>query len=232
MPLCKVAFCFAPCGHGGSRQNFLGVSVLEFTAANFNRGALNAVKQVGREGFAMCGLFALVNPHGVTERDEGWAADALRHMYRRGPDSQVIFQTPDDRCVMAHSRLAILDPRSAADQPMVHPGTGASIVYNGEIYNFPELRRALVARGERFQTHCDTEVVLRLYVLDGLVGLQGLRGMYAFAIWDPRDQSLVVCRDSFGIKPLYMWKDAGRTVVASQVKALAAGLAKVEGNPD
>jgi len=180
----------------------------------------------------MCGLFALVNPHGVTERDEGWAADALRHMYRRGPDSQVIFQTPDDRCVMAHSRLAILDPRSAADQPMVHPGTGAAIVYNGEIYNFPELRRALVARGERFQTHCDTEVVLRLYVLDGLVGLQGLRGMYAFAIWDPRDQSLVVCRDSFGIKPLYMWKDAGRTVVASQVKALAAGLAKVEGNPD
>jgi asparagine synthase (glutamine-hydrolysing) len=133
---------------------------------------------------------------------------------------------------MAHSRLAILDPRSAADQPMVHAGTGAAIVYNGEIYNFPELRRALVARGERFQTHCDTEVVLRLYALDGLTGLQALRGMYAFAIWDPRDQALVVCRDSFGIKPLYMCRDAQRIIVASQVKALAAGSAEVEANPD
>jgi asparagine synthase (glutamine-hydrolysing) len=180
----------------------------------------------------MCGLFALVNAEGVTEQDEAWASDALQHMYRRGPDSQVMFRTPDGRCVMAHSRLAILDPRSAADQPMVHQETGAAIVYNGEIYNFPELRRALVARGETFETHCDTEVVLRLYVLDGLAGLQTLRGMYAFAIWDPRDRSLVVGRDSFGIKPLYMWSQAGRTVVASQVKALAAGLAEVEGHAD
>jgi len=124
---------------------------------------------------------------------------------------------------LAHRRLAIIDLTEAAAQPMHDPETGNVIVFNGEIYNYRELRRELEAQGVTFRTQSDTEVLLALYRVHGSDMLPKLRGMFAFALWDALQQSLLLARDPLGIKPLY-YADDGRTLrFASQVKALLAG---------
>ncbi|HEU4950688.1 MAG TPA: asparagine synthase (glutamine-hydrolyzing), partial [Holophagaceae bacterium] len=120
-------------------------------------------------------------------------------------------------------RLAILDLSEAAAQPMLSADGRLALVFNGELYNHRELRQELASRGRTFRTTSDTEVLLGLWDQHGPEMLSRLRGMYAFALWDARDQSLFLARDPFGIKPLYL-ADDGRTLrFASQVKALLAG---------
>ena len=124
---------------------------------------------------------------------------------------------------LAHRRLSIIDLSEAGAQPMGTPDQSLWVVFNGEIYNYRELRHGLESQGHRFQSQSDTEVLLHLYREYGAGMMARLRGMYAFAIWDNVRKSLLLSRDPFGIKPLY-YADDGQTLrFASQVKALLAG---------
>jgi len=129
----------------------------------------------------------------------------------------------DNRVGLAHRRLAIIDLSESGSQPMVTADGSLIVTYNGEIYNYRELRAGLEKKGYRFCSTSDTEVLLHLYADRGAEMVQHLRGMYAFAIWDNRKQGLFLARDPFGIKPLYLADDGATLRVASQVKALLAG---------
>lgn len=142
---------------------------------------------------------------------------ALAH---RGPDD---FGTAMDRRAgvgLAHRRLSIIDLSARGRQPMVDVTKTATIVYNGEIYNYRELRRELVRDGFAFQSDCDTEVLLNLYLRDGEKMMERLNGIYAFAIHDHRDDSLLIARDGIGVKPLYYAECSRGFVFASEMKAL------------
>jgi asparagine synthase (glutamine-hydrolysing) len=163
----------------------------------------------------MCGICGTV---GRAEHGELRAmASSMAH---RGPDGDGIRVFPGELPAgLGHRRLAIIDPSPAGAQPMGFADRWW-ITYNGELYNFPELRRELEARGERFETQCDTEVVLRLYAVDGPAMLERLNGIFAFAIWDDRDQRLFLARDRLGVKPLYHTQVDGTLAFASELRAL------------
>ncbi len=182
----------------------------------------------------MCGLAAIF-AYGSAARPV--AADELARitgaMAKRGPDGEGRWISGDGRIGLGHRRLAILDPTPSGAQPMALTAQGATnapapdarlaITFNGEIYNFLELRAELESQGCVFRTRSDTEVLLHLYDRDGARMVERLRGMYAFAIWDGAKRGLLVARDPFGIKPLYIADDGATLRVASQVKALRAG---------
>jgi len=146
-------------------------------------------------------------------------------MARRGPDGEGLWMSDDERIGLAHRRLAIIDLSADAAQPMTleSPAGRLHISYNGEIYNFRELRRELEAAGARFRTASDTEVLLHLYQRYGRAMTSRLRGMFAFAIWDEKRRGMLLGRDGFGVKPLYYMDDGKTLSAASQVKALLAG---------
>ena len=139
----------------------------------------------------------------------------------RGPDDRGFCS--DGPVTLGMCRLAIIDPANG-HQPMVSANGRFSLVFNGAIYNHRELRTGLEARGWNFRTHCDTEVLLAAFALDGAACLGRLRGMFAFAVWDAREQKLFAARDALGIKPLYYARlpDSG-LIFASEIKALLAG---------
>ena len=155
-------------------------------------------------------------------------SDAMVH---RGPDASGTWvSAPDSRgwgALLAHRRLSILDLSPAGAQPMVDPVTGHVIVFNGEIYNFRDLRRRLVAEGQELRSTGDTAVMLRALGLHGPEAVGWLRGMFAFACWDPKERRLLLARDPLGIKPLYLARssdpDAGWSLAfASELRALLA----------
>lgn len=163
----------------------------------------------------MCGITGLLNLDGapVDVATLTHMRDSLTH---RGPDAYGIWT--DGAIGFGHRRLSIIDLKDGA-QPMRDPETGTVLTYNGEIYNFREVREVLEARGHTFRTHSDTEVVLRSYIEWGEEMCQHFNGMFAFAIWDPRQQKLLMARDRLGIKPLY-WTRMGDTLAfASENKA-------------
>lgn len=172
----------------------------------------------------MCGLAAIYQYHrdsGPVSREELVAVrDA---MTPRGPDGAGLWISNDGRIGLAHRRLAILDLSEAGAQPMSADDGRYRIVFNGEIYNFRELRRELEGRGCRFRTQTDTEVLLYAYRIYGRGMVSRLRGMFAFAIWDEEKKSIFLARDHFGIKPLYYYDDGSSVRIASQVRALIAG---------
>jgi asparagine synthase (glutamine-hydrolysing) len=164
----------------------------------------------------MCGIAGIFLRNGDTVGEQPLAAmtTCLSH---RGPDGDGFFRRGP--VGLGHRRLAIID-LVTGDQPMSNEEAGVTVVFNGEIYNFRELRRELEARGSRFRTASDTEVILRAYEEYGLECLRHLRGMFAFAIWDHRRQRLFLARDRVGIKPLvYAW-DGRRLLFASEPKAI------------
>lgn len=170
----------------------------------------------------MCGLTAIFSYRGAPVN----CAELLRireHMTPRGPDGAGIWLSESGHVGLAHRRLAILDLSENGAQPMLDPGTGNYIVFNGEIYNYPALRADLEAAGHTFRSHTDTEVLLKLYAVYDQEMVHKLRGMYAFALWDARVSRLFLARDHFGIKPLYYHDDGQTFRVASTVKALLAG---------
>ena len=144
-------------------------------------------------------------------------AAALRH---RGPDAQGVYR--DRRCGLAHARLSIIDLASG-QQPMVDADDRYAITYNGEVFNYVELRAELAALGHRFRTQSDTEVVLVAWRQWGEACLPRLNGQFAFAIWDRQDQTLVLARDRLGVRPLYLCEHGGALWFASEVKAIFAG---------
>lgn len=141
--------------------------------------------------------------------------DAQRH---RGPDGEGVWS--DGRAVLGHRRLTILDLSDAAAQPLRDPATGVALTFNGEIYNYMELRAVLENRGHRFRSSGDTEVLLRGYLEFGTGILAQLNGMYAFAIWDPRHQELFAARDPAGQKPFIYYHGLAGLVFASELAAL------------
>jgi len=176
----------------------------------------------------MCGIAgaagSISNRGATTECVERISA-AQRH---RGPDGSGLWSAESGEAVFGHRRLAIIDLTEAGAQPMVDGASGCAITFNGEIYNFRELRAELEAFGERFNSSSDTEVVLKAYARWGLGVIPRLRGIFAMAIWDPRSRAVHLVRDHLGIKPLYWTKvhdsPLGREVVlfASEVRALLA----------
>jgi asparagine synthase (glutamine-hydrolysing) len=174
----------------------------------------------------MCGLTGIFayNPcAAVPNRRELRAS--RDYMRARGPDGAGEWWGEDGRIGLGHRRLSIIDLSQQADQPMTSSDGRYVIVFNGEIYNHLELRSKLEKRGACFRTTSDTEVLLQLYALYGVEMFQQIRGMYAFAIWDVRDGNLLLARDPYGIKPLYISNDGWTFRFASQVKALLEGRA-------
>lgn len=172
----------------------------------------------------MCGIsgiFAYAPDAPPVAREELLATREA--MARRGPDGAGIWIAPHEKIGLANRRLAILDLSASGAQPMSTPDGRLWITFNGEIYNFRELRDGLEKRGQRFRSTGDTEVLLYLYLRHGPDMVRQLRGMFAFGIWDEREGALFLARDSFGIKPLYYSDSGGVLRFGSQVKALLAG---------
>lgn len=179
----------------------------------------------------MCGVAGFVFTSNATEAS---TLDAVRRMTARmaprGPDAEGLWTSAG--VVLGHRRLAILDLDARANQPMVSTNGRYAIVFNGEIYNFRELRRELEAEGVAFRTTSDTEVLLTLFAREGERMLPRLRGMFAFAIWDTQSRELFLARDPYGIKPLYYTQTKNGLLFASQVKALlTSGLVSTEREP-
>ncbi len=177
----------------------------------------------------MCGIAGVVGQ--ASERNRAALALMSEAMVHRGPDAQGAWESPPDGrgwgVMLAHRRLSILDLSPAGAQPMVDPVTGHVIVFNGEIYNYVELRERLVAEGQTFASTGDTAVLLRALGTHGLDALRWLRGMFAFALWDPASRRLLLARDPLGIKPLYLVRSrdpaAGWSLAfASELRALLA----------
>src|SRR5260221_1734312 len=169
---------------------------------------------------SMCGIAGLVQRGGATRPVLEKMADVLVH---RGPDSGGFHERGG--AGLAVRRLKVID-LVTGDQPIRSACSGATIIYNGELYNYRELRADLEQRGHRFGTASDTEVVLHFYEEHGVAGLAQLNGIFAFAIDDPRSERLVIVRDHLGVKPLYYAEPSpGTLVFASEPKAiLATGL--------
>ncbi|MBI1944063.1 MAG: asparagine synthase (glutamine-hydrolyzing) [Deltaproteobacteria bacterium] len=171
----------------------------------------------------MCGIAGAV---GLIDDD---VVGAVRSMSRaqahRGPDGEGFFQsaTGDFEVALAHRRLAIIDLSTNANQPMVEPASGCVVVFNGEIYNFAELRAELAAKGAVFRTKSDTEVILHAWLAWGPDAVKRFRGIFAFALWDPRARTLSLVRDPLGVKPLYVAQRGATLYFASEVRALLDG---------
>lgn len=165
----------------------------------------------------MCGIAGIYNLNDlpVSAVDVKKMTDAIRH---RGPDGEG--QYVDGSLGLGHRRLSIIDLTEAGSQPMASAGGDCVISYNGEVYNFGELRQDLEDKGHTFRSQTDTEVVLNAYLEWGTDCVDHFNGMFAFAIWDKRCQRLFLARDRFGVKPLYYWYRGGRFVFASEIKAM------------
>lgn len=164
----------------------------------------------------MCGIAGSLREGGEEEvRAVNTMTDALIH---RGPDSGAVVRR--GRAVLGHRRLAVIDTSKAANQPMDDKISGLCIVLNGEIYNFQEIRTELESFGETFNTKSDTEVLLKSYARWGEACLQRLNGMFAFAIWNPLNQTLFLARDRLGKKPLFYQNTEEGLIFASELPAL------------
>jgi len=154
----------------------------------------------------MCGIAGILGRIG--ERNRAALQRMSDAMVHRGPDGHGTWESPPDAsgsgAMLTHRRLAILDLSPAGAQPMVDPVSGHVIVFNGEIYNFQELRDRLIASGQTFQSTGDTAVLLRALGAQGPDAVASLRGMFAFASWNPHRRQLLLARDPLGIKPLYI----------------------------
>lgn len=170
----------------------------------------------------MCGIAGYLAPNNYW--DAGIVSDVeamTLSMLRRGPDAHGLWVSTESRIALGHRRLAIVDLSDDANQPMISSDETLSIVFNGEIYNYKELRADLKKNHRiEFKTNSDTEVILGLYSVFGLSFAEKLRGMFAIAIWDKTKSKLVLSRDGYGIKPLYYYFDGNQIIFASQVKAL------------
>src|SRR5262245_42512049 len=177
----------------------------------------------------MCGIAGII---GRLDEPNRAALERMKDaMIHRGPDaSGTWLSAPDNHgwgALLAHRRLSILDLSPAGAQPMVDPVTGHVVVFNGEIYNFGDLRQRLTSEGQKFQSSGDTAVMLRAIGLHGSAAVSWLRGMFAFASWDPTQRRLLLARDPLGIKPLYLARSSDpnadwSVAFASEVRALLA----------
>jgi asparagine synthase (glutamine-hydrolysing) len=180
----------------------------------------------------MCGIAGIYAYHYAASAVDPAELRRIRdHMAARGPDGLGEWYSPDERVGFGHRRLTIIDLSDRGSQPMTSANGKLVVTFNGEIYNYRELRSSLEARGYEFRSQSDTEVLLHLYAEMGAAMVNELRGMFAFALWDADKVGLLLARDPYGIKPLYYADDGWTLRFASQVKALLAG-GKVSRNPE
>jgi asparagine synthase (glutamine-hydrolysing) len=178
----------------------------------------------------MCGISGVVALHGElihTERKYQAIFDQL--LAHRGPDGRGTWVNGANSAFFAHYRLAIIEPSSQSSQPMQSAAQNV-VVFNGEIYNYRELRQVAEQKGFVFRTGSDTETILAAYELDGLEAFAKLRGMFAVALWDEGQKKLVLVRDRFGIKPLYYCEVGNEFYFASEMKALLPFLPSIATN--
>ena len=166
----------------------------------------------------MCGICGIASRTAAPDLDRLAAMSAS--LVHRGPDSGGEYA--GGPVALAARRLSIID-LAGGDQPMTSEDGSCVVVQNGEIYNYPELRRELEREGHSFRTHCDTEVHLHLYERHGPEYVRRLRGMFAVALWDAEARRLVLARDRYGIKPLYYRDTNGSLEFASELRALPRG---------
>jgi asparagine synthase (glutamine-hydrolysing) len=155
----------------------------------------------------MCGICGYLSKR---EYNEQMLVDMNDTMFHRGPNDSGVYQTrmkSGHYLGMAHRRLSILDLSELGHQPMFSTDKSVCIVYNGEVYNFRELRIDLENKGYTFKSNCDTEVIVALYMEYGISFLQYLNGMFAIAIYDVKEDMLILARDRIGKKPLYYYND-------------------------
>jgi len=167
----------------------------------------------------MCGIAGQYCYNGSLP-DEKLLAEMSKRLAHRGPDGEGTYI--HGSIGLAHRRLAIIDLSENAHQPMSNEDNTLWLVYNGEIYNFVELRSELIQKGHSFKSKTDSEVILHAYEEWGTECLARFNGMWAFALWDEKQQQLFCARDRFGIKPFYYTEVAGSLIFASEIKALLA----------
>jgi asparagine synthase (glutamine-hydrolysing) len=167
----------------------------------------------------MCGIAGIVSAQSGDRIDAETIHRMCQSIVHRGPDDEGLFVK--DGTGLGMRRLSIIDV-AGGHQPVFNEDKSIWIVYNGETYNFPELRPELESRGHRFSTHSDTEVIVHLYEEMGAECVQKLRGMFAFALYDQREKRLLLARDRFGKKPLHYALDGGRLYFGSEIKAILA----------
>src|SRR5262245_26636411 len=166
----------------------------------------------------MCGFIGCASTKG--EIDRAWLPTARDTLIHRGPDDAGEWWSDDGQVGLAHRRLSILDLSPLGHQPMHLTDRGLSIVFNGEIYNYAELRQELKRRGHKFRSQCDTEVLLAAYAQWGADCLERLNGMFAFALYDAPERRLLLARDRAGEKPLFYRLQGQSLFFASELKAL------------
>ena len=167
----------------------------------------------------MCGIAGILyteSDHPIDHRQLRQMAGAIA---QRGPDTEGYWQAPG--IGLAHRRLSIID-LAGGDQPLGNEDGSVQVVFNGEIYNYRELREELLAKGHQFRTRSDTEVLVHLYEEVGAELVNRLRGMFAFALWDANKRQLLLAHDRVGQKPLYVYRDRERLLFASELKAILA----------
>jgi asparagine synthase (glutamine-hydrolysing) len=165
----------------------------------------------------MCGIIGFSGDFAEPALRQGLAA--IRH---RGPNYSGVFLDPAARVGLGHARLSIIDLSPLGHQPMAALDGYVQLVFNGEIYNYRELRRELESKGHAFRGHSDTEVLLHLYLQEGEAFLSRLNGIFALAIYDRRTDSVLIARDALGVKPLYVTATARGVAFASEIKGLLA----------
>lgn len=177
----------------------------------------------------MCGIIGIYNRNHLGDLREQTLRRMLSSMVHRGPDGQGIYR--DDSVVLGHRRLSIIDLSTGA-QPMANEDSTIHICANGEIFNYREIASDLMARGHRFRTACDIEVILHLYEEYGLELFEHLEGQFAFALWDAPAGRLVLARDRFGICPLYYSMHSDMLVFSSEIKAMMPMLGRLRLSPE
>jgi asparagine synthase (glutamine-hydrolysing) len=172
----------------------------------------------------MCGILGIKSKFLTINNDR--FSSMLDTMPYRGPDDSGFWFDDDKKLALSHLRLSIIDPTPAGHQPREDKASNCVISYNGEVYNYIEVREQLIAKGHQFETHTDTEVVLKAYIEYGHECLQHFNGMFAIAIWDGNKKELFLARDRLGIKPLYYLHTDNEFIFASETKAILKGLDK------
>ena len=178
-------------------------------------------KELIAEEIQVCGIIGIFHrEQPIQESDQERLERVLEKLVYRGPDGRGIWKS--DKVLLGHRRLSIIDLSSAGAQPFVNEKLGLVITYNGEIYNFQEIRSRLVSAGYSFHSHSDTEVLLYAYDHYGIDFLKHLQGMFAFCLFDHKRNVAILARDPAGEKPLYYYLDSGRLIFSSEIKTFHA----------
>lgn len=175
----------------------------------------------------MCGLIAIISKQKVPV-DKELFSECLSTLKHRGPDNASIYM--NSNIAMGHTRLAIIDKSSRANQPFTENKFGNYLIYNGEIYNYREIRNELTNKGVTFRTQSDTEVLYMALSIYGSSIIPKLNGMFAFVFWDQQKKLLTISRDRYGIKPLFYYENDNELIFASEMRAILAYLEKTNSN--